>query len=123
MKGALAAVLVMITGACAGESSRLGDGEHEPSQWIRAILEDAEPSDSSRTSVLASTGATVHLVTAELDDGPIVLQAAVPVHDGDTVETLAARILVEEHRLYPQAIGIVLDGKWRIDGRRFVTHA
>jgi phosphoribosylglycinamide formyltransferase 1 len=67
------------------------------------------------------TGATVHLVTADLDDGPIVLQAAVPVLDGDTIETLAARILVEEHRIYPQAIGIVLDGNWRIDGRRFVT--
>lgn len=68
-----------------------------------------------------TTGATVHLVTADLDDGPIVLQAAVPVLDDDTVETLAARILVEEHRIYPEAIGIVLDGKWKIDGRRFIT--
>jgi phosphoribosylglycinamide formyltransferase-1 len=66
------------------------------------------------------TGATVHLVTSELDDGPIVLQAAVPVLDADTVDTLAARILVEEHRIYPEAIGIVLDGGWTIDGRRFV---
>lgn len=66
------------------------------------------------------TGATVHLVTSELDDGPIVLQAAVPVLDDDTVDTLAARILVEEHRIYPEAIGIVLDGGWTIDGRRFV---
>ena len=70
-----------------------------------------------------TTGATVHLVTADLDDGPIVLQAAVPVLDDDTVETLAARILVEEHRIYPEAIGIVLDGKWKIDGRRFITLA
>ena len=67
------------------------------------------------------TGATVHLVTADLDAGPIVLQAAVPVLDGDTVETLAARILVEEHRIYPEAVGIVLDGNWRVEGRRFVT--
>ena len=47
-------------------------------------------------------------------------QAAVPVEDVDTADTLAARILVEEHRIYPAAIGIVLDGGWRIDGRRFV---
>jgi len=66
------------------------------------------------------TGVTVHLVTAGLDDGPIVGQAAVPVLDGDTVETLAARILVEEHRIYPEAIRLVLDGGWTLDGRRFV---
>ena len=65
------------------------------------------------------SGATVHLVTAELDGGPIVLQSAVPVHDDDTVEALSARILVEEHRLYPEAIRLVLDGAWRLDGRRF----
>jgi phosphoribosylglycinamide formyltransferase-1 len=65
-------------------------------------------------------GATAHLVTTELDGGPIVLQAAVPVLDADTVETLAARILAEEHRLYPEAIRIVLDGGWRVEGRRFV---
>jgi len=65
------------------------------------------------------TGATVHVVTAELDGGPIVLQAAVPVLPDDTVESLSARILIEEHRLYPRAIGLVLDGQWRVDGRRF----
>jgi phosphoribosylglycinamide formyltransferase 1 len=64
-------------------------------------------------------GATVHLVTGELDGGPIVRQSAVPVHDDDTPETLAARILVEEHRIYPEAVGLVLDGGWTIDGRRF----
>jgi phosphoribosylglycinamide formyltransferase-1 len=52
--------------------------------------------------------------------GPIVMQAAVPVLDTDTVDTLSARILVEEHRIYPQAIGLVLDGGWSVDGRRFV---
>ena len=70
---------------------------------------------------VAVSGATVHLVTADLDAGPIVLQAAVPVHDADTVETLAARILVEEHRIYPEAIGMMLDGGWRLEGRRFVA--
>lgn len=66
------------------------------------------------------TGATVHLVTSSLDAGPIVLQASVPVRDDDTVDTLSARILVEEHRLYPEAIQIILDGRWSLDGRRFV---
>jgi phosphoribosylglycinamide formyltransferase-1 len=65
------------------------------------------------------TGATVHLVDGVLDGGPIVMQAAVPVLDGDTRETLAARILVEEHRLYPLAIQRLLDGEWRLEGRRF----
>jgi phosphoribosylglycinamide formyltransferase-1 len=65
------------------------------------------------------TGVTVHLVTPELDGGPIVLQRAVPVRDGDTVETLSARILEEEHRIYPDAIAIVLGGGWRVEGRRF----
>jgi phosphoribosylglycinamide formyltransferase-1 len=65
------------------------------------------------------SGATVHLVTGTLDDGPIVLQAAVPVSDSDTAETLSARILAEEHRIYPEAIGIVLGGHWKIEGRRF----
>lgn len=64
-------------------------------------------------------GCTVHLVTPELDGGPIVLQAAVPVFPDDSVETLAARILIEEHRLLPAAVGCVLDGRWRLDGRRF----
>lgn len=65
-------------------------------------------------------GATVHLVTGELDGGPIVVQAAVPVRDDDTAETLAARILLEEHRIYPEAVRILVQGGWRIEGRRFV---
>jgi phosphoribosylglycinamide formyltransferase-1 len=64
------------------------------------------------------SGVTVHFVTPELDAGPIIAQAAVPVKDEDTPETLAGRILVEEHRLYPEAIALVLSGRWRIDGRR-----
>lgn len=69
------------------------------------------------------SGVTVHLVTSELDNGPIVLQRAVPVADDDTAETLAARILVEEHKTYAEAVGIVLAGGWRIEGRRFVRSA
>jgi len=65
-------------------------------------------------------GATVHFVNAELDAGVIVLQAAVPVLADDTVEALSARILVEEHKLYPKAIARVLAHGWRVDGRRFV---
>jgi phosphoribosylglycinamide formyltransferase-1 len=66
------------------------------------------------------TGATVHFVTPALDAGPIVMQRVVPVEDEDTVDTLVARILEEEHRLYPAAIARVLDGTWRIEGRRVV---
>jgi phosphoribosylglycinamide formyltransferase-1 len=66
-----------------------------------------------------TTGATVHLVTAELDGGPIVVQASVPVRDDDTVETLSARILIEEHRIYPEAVRLMLDGGWTVEGRRF----
>lgn len=66
------------------------------------------------------SGATVHLVTDELDAGPIVLQAAVPVRDDDSAGSLAARILAEEHRIYPEAIRIVLDGRWHLEGRRFL---
>ena len=65
-------------------------------------------------------GCTVHVVTAELDAGPIIAQSAVPVLPADTVETLSARILVQEHRLYPKAIGMVLAGGWRVHGRRFL---
>ncbi|HCQ99172.1 MAG TPA: phosphoribosylglycinamide formyltransferase [Acidobacteria bacterium] len=65
-------------------------------------------------------GATVHVVTPELDAGPIVLQATVPVYDTDTPEDLATRILMEEHRIYPEAIAIILGGGWRIEGRRFL---
>ena len=66
------------------------------------------------------TGATVHLVTSELDGGPIVTQAAVPVLPNDTVDTLSARVLVQEHRIYPEAIKIVLGGGWQVAGRRFL---
>ena len=66
------------------------------------------------------TGCTVHFVDAQLDAGPIIVQAAVPVLDDDTVESLSARILKEEHRIYPEAIRIVLGGNYTIEGRRVV---
>ena len=66
------------------------------------------------------SGATVHLVTGELDGGPIVVQSAVSVRDDDTADILSARILIEEHQIYPDAVQIILDGGWRIEGRRFV---
>ena len=69
------------------------------------------------------SGVTVHLVTAELDGGPIVVQRAVPVMPGDTADSLAARILEEEHRAYPEAVQMILDGGWRVDGRRFLAAA
>jgi len=65
-------------------------------------------------------GCTVHFVDENLDAGPIVLQAAVPVRDDDSEETLSARILVEEHRIYTEAVRIVLEGKYKIVGRRVV---
>lgn len=64
------------------------------------------------------TGATVHFVDEGVDTGPIVLQAAVPVREGDTEETLADRILIEEHRLYPEAIRLYAEGRLEIEGRR-----
>jgi phosphoribosylglycinamide formyltransferase-1 len=64
------------------------------------------------------TGCTVHFVDEQLDSGPILLQAPVPVLDEDTLETLSQRILAEEHRIYTEAIAWVLEGNFRIEGRR-----
>lgn len=66
------------------------------------------------------SGCSVHFVDENLDAGPIVAQAVVPVHDDDTEETLAARILREEHRIYTEAVSLVLSGKYRIEGRRVI---
>jgi phosphoribosylglycinamide formyltransferase 1 len=65
-------------------------------------------------------GCTVHFVNENLDAGPIVLQAIVPVEDNDNEDTLGARILQEEHRIYSEAVKIVLEGKYKIEGRRVV---
>jgi len=67
------------------------------------------------------SGCTVHFVDENLDAGPIVLQAVVPIKDADTPETLAERILREEHRIYSEAVRIVLEGRYRIEGRRVLT--
>jgi len=64
------------------------------------------------------SGCTVHFVDENLDAGPIILQAVVPIEDADTPETLAARILREEHRIYSEAVRIILEGRYRIEGRR-----
>jgi phosphoribosylglycinamide formyltransferase-1 len=64
------------------------------------------------------TGCTVHLVDEELDAGPIILQQPVPVLEDDTVETLSARILKEEHRIYAEAVAIIVSGDYEISGRR-----
>lgn len=66
-------------------------------------------------------GCTVHFVDEGLDSGPIVAQAAVPVLDEDTAESLSARILKEEHRLYSEAIALVLSGAYKIEGRRVLS--
>jgi phosphoribosylglycinamide formyltransferase-1 len=68
-------------------------------------------------------GATVHLVDRNLDAGPIVAQRAVPVLGDDTPDSLSARILEVEHQLYPEAIGLLLSGGWRLEGRRFCRTA
>ncbi len=65
-----------------------------------------------------TAGCTVHFVTEGVDSGPIIRQAAVPVQEGDTAENLAARILVEEHRIYPEAIQLYAEGRLTVEGRR-----
>jgi phosphoribosylglycinamide formyltransferase-1 len=69
------------------------------------------------------TGCTVHFVDENLDAGPIVAQAIVPVEPGDTAETLSTRVLAEEHRIYAEAVRLVLSGAFRIEGRRVLPQA
>jgi len=66
------------------------------------------------------SGCTVHFIVAELDSGPIVAQAAVPVLPGDSVESLSARVLVEEHRIYPEALRLLAEGSVRLENGRAV---
>jgi phosphoribosylglycinamide formyltransferase-1 len=91
---------------------------------IHPSLLPAFPGVNAQTQALDHgvkiSGATVHLVTGELDGGPIVVQSSVPVRDDDTADLLSARILIEEHRLYPEAVRIILDGRWRLEGRRLI---
>lgn len=67
------------------------------------------------------TGCTVHLVDENLDAGPILVQAVVPVRDEDTDETLSARVLAEEHRIYTEAVRLIVSGQYRIEGRRVIA--
>lgn len=67
------------------------------------------------------SGCTVHFVTEGVDEGPIIIQATVPIHEADTPETLAARILVQEHRIYPRAVQLYAEGRLRVDGRRVIV--
>jgi phosphoribosylglycinamide formyltransferase-1 len=69
------------------------------------------------------TGCTVHFVDEYLDAGPIVAQSIVPIEAGDTEETLSARILAEEHRIYTEAVRLVLSGQFRIEGRRVLPQS
>ena len=86
---------------------------------IHPSLLPAFPGEQAQRRALAHgvkiAGATVHLVTPELDAGPIVLQEAVPVHDADTVDSLSERILLVEHRIYPEAVRYVLSQAWRLE--------
>lgn len=66
-------------------------------------------------------GCTVHFVTEGVDEGPIILQAAVPILDGDTPETLADRILQQEHKIYPRAVQLFAEGRLRVEGRRVIV--
>jgi phosphoribosylglycinamide formyltransferase-1 len=67
------------------------------------------------------SGCTVHLVDENLDAGPILVQAVVPIRDDDTDETLSSRILAEEHRVYSEAVRLILSGRYRIEGRRVIA--
>ena len=88
-----------------------------------ALLPSFPGVDAQRQAIdhgVKVSGVTVHLVTGELDAGPIVLQRAVAVLEDDTREGLSSRILEQEHLAYPEAVGIVLNGAWKVEGRRFV---
>jgi phosphoribosylglycinamide formyltransferase-1 len=82
------------------------------------LFKGLHPHQQALDARVKVSGCTVHFVTEEMDSGPIVAQAAVPVLDGDTPETLAARILVAEHKLYPHALALVASGRATLDGGR-----
>jgi phosphoribosylglycinamide formyltransferase-1 len=92
---------------------------------IHPALLPAFPGENAQKQALENgakfTGCTVHLVDEGVDTGPIVCQAVVPVREDDTIETLSARILDEEHRIYTEAICLLLEGNIHIEGRRVLT--
>jgi phosphoribosylglycinamide formyltransferase-1 len=90
-----------------------------------ALLPAFPGSDAQKQALEAGvkfTGCTVHIVDEGIDTGPIVCQAVVPVLDDDTVESLSARILKEEHRIYSEAICLLLEDRVRFQGRRVLIH-
>lgn len=91
---------------------------------VHPSLLPAFPGVDAQQQALAAgatvSGATVHFVTPQLDAGPIILQAAVPVHQSDTVATLSARILAEEHRILPEAIQLIAEGRCRVAADRVI---
>ncbi|MGD9902906.1 MAG: phosphoribosylglycinamide formyltransferase [Vicinamibacterales bacterium] len=116
--------LVCLAGFMRRLSARFFECYQDPVLNVHPALLPAFPGINAVGQAFAHgvkvAGCTVHLVTPELDGGPIVLQAAVPVLPDDTVDTLAARILIEEHRLLPAAVSLVLGGRWHLEGRRFI---
>ena len=82
-----------------------------------------EPQRQALEHGVRFSGCTVHFVDENLDAGPIIVQAVVPIEDKDTPDTLAARILKEEHRIYTEAVRIVLEGRYRIEGRRVLVES
>jgi len=80
------------------------------------LFKGLHPHQQALEAGVKISGCTVHFVTEEMDSGPIVAQAAVPVEDGDTPEALAARILIAEHRLYPHALALVASGRAIVEG-------
>ena len=89
-----------------------------------ALLPSFKGLDAQRQALeygVRYSGCTVHFVDEGVDTGPIIIQRVVPVHESDTVETLSARILAEEHAAYPEAVRLCAGGKLRIEGRRVFT--
>jgi len=115
--------LVCLAGSCGCSArpslARSRTGFSTSTRAPAVISRPARATPGSRARVRFS-GATVHIVDTNLDAGPIVLQAVVPVFTDDTEDTLSARILAEEHRIYPDAVQRILDGGWRLEGRRLV---
>jgi phosphoribosylglycinamide formyltransferase-1 len=87
------------------------------------LFKGLHPQRQALAAGVKVSGCSVHFVTEEMDAGPIVAQAAVPVHEGDTEESLAERILAAEHRVYPHALALVAAGKARLEGGRVVLES
>ena len=88
-----------------------------------SLLPDLKGLDTHTRALAAGAklhGCTVHFVEPELDSGPIILQAEVPVLDGDDEKSLAARVLAEEHRIYPEALKLLAEGKLKVEGERVI---